>query len=984
MIKEIKFNGVTTVPSDYAAPDGDLAQATNMAIDSDGNLSPIGQPSEVKIGNSSITLADDETLAFIHKNTGYKHYIIIEGSSQSYTLEYIATESGDTEKHSVDANFSTATIHQLAAVGNTLLCLTDDGMYYFLWKDSAYVNLGNHLPEINMEFALSGTYVRDGDTKDGMDRIKISVDGSIQAEQTMSEATSSTLTTGVMGALAKFTGQLYDGNFYRSRDGGAIDINKGKFIYPFLVRYALCLYDETVTMHSAPIFMLTNSAPISYDGSLSERSELPHAGTPCVTWHDYDGTQASNPSLVLEAYVYDLQYRIKNAIPEAWKDIITGINIYVSQPLYDVDMGGRIKEIKRGTYTPSSTAKLIDPDYAEHEYHYIVVRDAKDNKQTPRPLWKRQYSSFPYQSGHDSYTPPSEGGVTPEAITVDIYDPVFVLPKKENLKQDIEDCGTFYLLKHLNASEATVSQTFTTIDIPQGYLTSLVNKEVMPDDFGSHHTLKPTIAFSYNDRINITGVTKELYKGYDANAMFQYTETEEGDPRQYIDPDPTYIRSIFYQLYVKRDGEEFVFNHTTGSLNMDSNWRPLYFYYPDPNAYKVIVDLEIYNNDTGTAQNVRKRLNLKPHPTLNGAEWVGDVLEDWDNNAGEHLQYWNQEVSPTPDELPQYQLPNVVYTSEVNNPFNFTSSGANTIGTGTILGLSTATKALSEGQFGQFPLYCFTDEGVWALEVQSDGFYRATHPVSRDVCNNKDSITQIDTAVLFTTERGIMLLSGSSTTCISTPLEDKAFVTTHLPGLVPPPSSSSHPLTNYPSITPVDFLTYLQGARMAYDYTHQRIYVFNATQPYCYIYNLKSKKWTMQANTFVSALNSYPGTEVVQNKNGTPTLVDIADEDFTITGYGMVITRPIKLDTTALKTVNAIIMRGVFQKGQGHVKSILYGSRDIITWHLLGSSTDHYLRRLQGTPYQFFRLAIPVALTDGESLYGCTIDFEPKYMNKIR
>ena len=983
MIKEIKFNGVTTVPSDYAAPDGDLAQATNMAIDSDGNLSPIGQPSEVKIGDSSITLADDETLAFIHKNTGYKHYIIIEGSSQSYTLEYIATESGDTEKRPVDANFSTVTIDQLAAVGNTLLCLTDDGMYYFLWKDSAYVNLGNHLPEINMEFALSGTYVRDGDTKQGMERIQVSVDTNIQPGQTLSEATSSLLTTGVMGAVAKFTGQLYDGNFYRSRDGGAIDINKGKFIYPFLVRYALCLYDETVTMQSAPVFMLTNSAPVSREGSQGERTELPHAGTPCVTWHEYDSRSSKNPSLVLEAWAYDLQYEIKNAIPEAWKDIITGINIYVSQPLYDVDMGGRITEIKRGSFLPSSgTQNVIDPNHATNEYHYIVVRDAKYYSGLMPAGYKRQYAAFPYKSAHGNYTPPSEGGVTPEDITADIYDPVFVLPKKENLKQDIEDCGTFYLLKHLNASEATVSQTFTTIDIPQGYLTSLVNKEVMPDDFGSHHTLKPTIAFSYNDRINITGITKELYKGYDANAMFQHTDVEN----------TTYIRSIFYQLYVKRDGEDFVFNHTTGSsqapLYMDSGWAPLYFYYPDPNAYKVIIDLEIYDSsqpDPSLASTYkRKRLNLKPHPTLNGAEWVGGVLEDWDDDVETHLQYWNQEVSPSPDELPQYKLPNVVYTSEVNNPFNFTSSGANTIGSGTILGLSTATKALSEGQFGQFPLYCFTDEGVWALEVQSDGFYRATHPVSRDVCNNKDSITQIDTAVLFTTERGIMLLSGSSTTCISTPLEDKAFVTTHLPGLVPPSSSSSssHPLTNYPSITPVDFLTYLQGARMAYDYTHQRIYVFNATQPYCYIYNLKSKKWTMQANTFVSALNSYPNTEVVQNKNGTPTLVDIADEDFTITGYGMVITRPIKLDTTAMKTVNAIIMRGVFQKG--NVKSILYGSRDIITWHLLGSSTDHYLRRLQGTPYQFFRLAIPVTLTEGESLYGCTIDFEPKYMNKIR
>ena len=121
----------------------------------------------------------------------------------------------------------------------------------------------------------------------------------------------------------------------------------------------------------------------------------------------------------------------------------------------------------------------------------------------------------------------------------------------------------------------------------------------------------------------------------------------------------------------------------------------------------------------------------------------------------------------SPREQRIIDLPNKIYTSEINNPFHFPVLGINTIGTGTILGISSAVKALSEGQFGQFPLYAFTSEGVWALEVSNTGSYSARQPVTREVCINTNSITQIDNAVLFATNRGIMLISGSTAQCIS-------------------------------------------------------------------------------------------------------------------------------------------------------------------------------------------------------------------------
>lgn len=152
-------------------------------------------------------------------------------------------------------------------------------------------------------------------------------------------------------------------------------------------------------------------------------------------------------------------------------------------------------------------------------------------------------------------------------------------------------------------------------------------------------------------------------------------------------------------------------------------------------------------------------VTLEQHKFLNGSFYFAG----WENPKEGSSSY--PTTSPLAERI--IDLPNKIYTSEVNNPFHFPVLGINTVGTGTILGICAAVKALSEGQFGQFPLYAFTTEGVWALEVSVTGTYSAKQPITRDVVINPDSITQIDTAVLFATDRGIMHISGSSTQCIS-------------------------------------------------------------------------------------------------------------------------------------------------------------------------------------------------------------------------
>jgi hypothetical protein len=95
------------------------------------------------------------------------------------------------------------------------------------------------------------------------------------------------------------------------------------------------------------------------------------------------------------------------------------------------------------------------------------------------------------------------------------------------------------------------------------------------------------------------------------------------------------------------------------------------------------------------------------------------------------------------------------------------------------------------------------------------------------------------------------------------------------------------------------------------------------------------------------------------------------------------VTRPFKLGSNEHKTITALVQHGMIEDRQ-HVKLILYGSRDLATWHVVGSSTTNTLRGLSGTPYTAFRLAVISDLTATESLSDFSVEFTPKHTRVLK
>ncbi|MDE5869091.1 MAG: hypothetical protein K2H18_02565 [Muribaculaceae bacterium] len=559
----------------------------------------------------------------------------------------------------------------------------------------------------------------------------------------------------------------------------------------------------------------------------------------------------------------------------------------------------------------------------------------------------------------------------------------------------------------------------------------------MTDDYLSHDRLSATYSYSFNNRINLSGIKRKLFNGFPADVAFAYQSPYiiAVANRSSEDPLRLYVNILTMgtsgpntlTVYVKENNKIIALSSTDsypywllrGLIDANTytvksvhkgdeetiyegffkyHWGK-FFFYPNANAFRLSIkcNMKTFNID------------LKPHEFLNGAYCLLNYDTTHEDNSSDPAF-----STPTTDTSNTVSHPNKIYTSEVNNPFFFPLLGINTVGTGHIKAICTAARPLSQGQFGQFPLYAFTDEGVWAMETSSNGTYIARQPITRDICINTEGITQLDSAVLFPTDRGIMMISGSQTQCISDTINTQYpfdpyslpafsdlndYLNKNHPGLPPAQRASGSSSVQQASDLPpaqrasgssqeespasiIPFPAFLRDCRMIYDYIHQRVIIYSPGKEYAYVYSLQTKLWGMIQSDIKSSLNSYPEALAISNRGEIISFSE-TNPDSNNPIPAILLTRPLKLsDPETLKTIDTLITRGEFEKG--HVSSVLYGSRDLRSWHPVISSKSHILRAFRGTPYKYFRLLLLCWLNPDESIHGASISFNPRLTNRLR
>lgn len=947
--QEIIYNTLATTPSDHLSPDGQLALPLNLLYQ-DGALRPIPQPTEV------MKLADGEQLLYIHEAGGKTNYIV----HNPLIKAYISIDK-DTKQRTRFATSDEGLTH-FNAIGNTLIAFSKAvGMHYFLYKDDGYKSLGHQIPHIDLSFGLVGhprLYSKHSEEKR---TINIDFGGEIDPYQLFPEDRRANITEQVMAKVNKFIADE--------------TIHKGQFCYPFFVRYALRLYDGTLTAHSAPILMQpsTDAVPIVFgvlkatDSIISLRGLRPRR-------------METDIFMVTASLDYEALYQADEikAITASWGDIVKSVEVFISKPIYTIDIEGKCEKIGlANSFLANSFVGAINATSKPREVEPAGVVAGQS--------YKNIYAEWRYDEVYQLHF--SEDRSLPFA-TLELPE----LPR-EKVEEAMKNTASFFHVASIPLNELSVGNR-KAIDIPKDYLQSLLAREVMTPEYHTNDGIVAGTSFVYNGRLNLADVSRRPFRGYNIKSMLAYINAvvvvKKGghnlsDKALTIDP---HRYNGFYQTNVDitEHGRSYTMSVTDnstksfapflnikgagyegwGSSRVGQEWGR-YLFYPNPSATHITI----------AHGGQQMKIPLTPHPILYGAYAL----------LSNSSRYPTAETTPPRSEnntlIP---LPNKIYTSDVNNPFVFPATGINTVGAGHILRLASATKALSQGQFGQFPLYAFTDEGVWALEVTEKGTYRTKQPITRDVCISPESITQIDNAVLFATERGIMLLSGSQTVCITESIDhDYPTQITSLPN-----ADVLVTLYNQLHTEPVHTLTtkqmallplreYVTNCRMAYDYTHQRIFVYNPTQRYAYVYGLQDKAWGIIASNMAQGVNAYPEALVV-DKAGA--VLDLTKTNKSITPI-LLMTRPIKLSSHhEFKTIEAIIQRS--NTSRDTLTQVLYGSNDLEHWHMVWSSDSVYMRGMRGAPYKYFIIAVMGTLPTKAYLLSASIDYRKKWGNKMR
>lgn len=935
MKTDIDFAGIANAPSDYNSADGVMAHLVNL-IPEGNELKAVGK------GTVMFTVPDDYTLAYVHqvKSNG-KHYIFIkkETDSAGNVTSTLYWRLASVEKEETVYN-EIGTVNgtpKLVSIGNTLIAYSQDEMHYFLWKSYGvaatgvevwrYVDMGNHLPELSVYFSMQQSTVDSSWSEDDLKEVWFGSTNILFKVKPSDEN------------WAKSENQLYIEQQICAMANLAIQKASyyGNFIFPFFVRYAYRLFDgSTLTMHSAPLLMLP---------STTDAIQIVSSGY--IDSENYGLLPTATDEKGLQCWARWLAGKLRCQIKEPpelqyWKDVIRSVDIFVSAPIYTYRQEGKDGVLKN----PYNILTSPVDSFGFLEVNSLLgIPDGFDEKYITTPLpnyWNMRSSDKPSWLG------------------INVVGKYFLqcpMNSVEDIKKDAEQKALFYLLKSIPIDSIGNYSQSVEIPIDKGYLNSLVTKEVMTDDYNSHDILSPSVSYIYNSRLSLANIKRTLFKGFSPNLMTRKIET------QYVGSKKIGQLDYYVQIY---DESGSNVKSTSGTIN-DMGF---FLYHPDSKAKSITV----YDGENG----LKKSFTLKNHDFLNGTYFLVPFWEGI-KSVSEYYNWTEETTPPTLVDNPANDN-NKIYTSGANMPFYFPVTGINTVGTGNILALTSITKALSEGQFGQFPLYAFTDEGIWALALSETGSISSVSPVTRDVCNNEKSITQIDDAVLFSSDRGLMMLTGSDSKCISEQLDGEWFDGTSLKGW--PQLHILYPAFQNYNLKFGSFKEFIKDAVIAYDYPRQRVLVLNVNNDIAMAYSLRSQQWgQVKVGYAIAVANSYPGS-VIQVRQflsfNEREILDISTENSSdVLSVG--ITRPISFgDKNALKTVNDIIMRG------DNVAVVLYGTRNNTDWHLVGSSKNRYLRGLCGSPYKAFRLLFIKLMQPGQIIKGASFEITPKDNNVLR
>lgn len=922
----------------------ELSECVNL-MPQYGEMRNIEPPMEVE----DMILCDGEILVYVHERggrDGYRNLIVSRNSSLCWG-ELVLTDE---------------VVNSVTSIGNTLCIATEKGIIYYLFQDGNYKYLSKGIPDINFLLTLHTGFFTDSDKDSEVlmfaddDRTGIVDNGGGQLAASES-------------ARASIEGHIYA---KINRCEGWLK-KCGAFSYPFFIRYAIRLYDQTYHAVSMPILMCPNKdgAPVVFI----------HTYRDAGGWHGYFHASLTGAKIL---------YKLCESINiDDWKDIIAGVDIFVSTEFQRYKEQGQLKSryytcytTETPTNTRCSTAPFkveslgvapshgtIGTDVANPEYRYLKIREDEYGDVRVDGLPPTQYYPWGVIPGSSdvavskaqsanylqtSYATQLGADYRVAEIPLDFKD-------DNDYAEEIMHNNTFYKVAELTLTDVAESTEWRLLDIKPDILQSLSAQTSLSNSLQETSLrIVSTGITAYNSRLIVYNPLVTENVSAPTGALVQYMTDSVSDTE------------MFVEVAGQKGNRIFRFGEPMKADIFSTYMR--YIYVPYDNARKLYV---AWNGDVMESELYKHTLlkgyitNRLPEPSIFEHPAFDDRLFSsftWSTKTLDELRDSSEEA--------QYDEGNRIYLSAADNPFQFDSTNVVTLPS-RVLAVSPLAQALSQGQFGDFPLIAFCEDGIWALKIAADGVISVRQPISRDVILDNSKPLMLDKAIVYATKEGLKMLSGADSECISTPLHgynvDESVI--GLSALLP----DSHKDLVCPDGEPF-FKSIADGDFMAlYDAPHSLIHLLpknlNELNTH-YVYSLKSQQWSMQRleDAVTTVVPGYPLSYLQMGKR-IFTYDHLNDADTLRKGYFL--TRSTFLGNAwSRKALYDLRVMGQRLLPDSSWQVIVLISNDGMHWTRLKS--------LKAGSCRYYRFLVYSNLCDADTISGITLQYEERYTGKLR
>lgn len=461
----------------------------------------------------------------------------------------------------------------------------------------------------------------------------------------------------------------------------------------------------------------------------------------------------------------------------------------------------------------------------------------------------------------------------------------------------------------------------------------LKNAESLPvyEPTQSLHTQVGKCYYEYNGRLHKANLRTKLFPGYWATCL--------GDQSADIHT------QLIYSVDIENSRKQVC--RTIRNFSPTRIRRVIS--YPDYRA----VQFALCINDPGS-QTQKCMLNVKLE-ACRGNNYAYAIPSP--TSRSKYPSFWMPETPVEYDvfekEDDKYVEPNRVQVSALNNMFSLPFANSYRVGLNeeSILAIATVVDELSATRFGAFPLYVFTDRGVWSLESGAgDVLYSNILPVNHDKIVNPNTCAALET-VYYITSRGVHALRGRSSELISRELEQSTG----------------------------ELAEYFSQARILFQFKYGDLIVYNPNYRYAYVYSMSAGVWSSR-DIAGQVLNN---DEIVTSSD----IATLTDEKMIEPVECLILTRPLKMGTTEFKRLETLVARIMSRDCFAHI--IFEGSNDCNTWSVLRDvwcNVQGMDARLRRTPlsYKFFRLRLHLTANCRISTTGVDVEFYPRFVGRLR